>query len=111
MPHCIVEHSVEIDSDLLVSLVYQGALESNLFQREGSDIKVRAMPYASYQTGSVDINFVHVTLRILSGRTQAQKSDLTHLVLEQLKTEIKQECSLSVEVVDIDTDSYAKVIV
>lgn len=111
MPHCIIEHSSNIDGSDLVSLVHQGAVTSELFSTEGSDIKVRATPYATYKTGSVEISFVHVTLRILSGRNLEQKSALTNLVLESLKTRIEKDCSISVEVVDIDTESYAKSIV
>ena len=110
MPHCIIEHSIEIDGDVLVSLVHQGALQSELFQPQGSDIKVRAIPYSHYQTGSVDIEFVHVTLKILSGRSTEQKSRLSALVLARLQTRLKKNCSLSVEVVDIDRDSYTKVV-
>ena len=110
MPHCVIEHSADIDGMSLVSLVHKGALESNLFESEGSDIKVRAQPYSNFQTGSVDINFVHVTLKILSGRNTDQKSILTQLVLEQLKTLKMSDCSISVEVADIDRASYAKVV-
>ena len=41
MPHCIIEHSSNITGDKLVSLVYKGALKSELFEADGSDIKVR----------------------------------------------------------------------
>lgn len=110
MPHCVIEHSAEIDGEALVFLVYKGALESSLFEAEGSDIKVRAVPYSNFKTGNVDINFVHVALKILSGRNVTQKTKLTHLVLAQLKTLQITNCSISVEVIDIDRDSYAKVI-
>ncbi|MDO6612336.1 5-carboxymethyl-2-hydroxymuconate Delta-isomerase [Shewanella sp. 1_MG-2023] len=111
MPHCIIEHSTEIDGNLLVPLVHRGALTSNLFDPEGSDIKVRAIAYSHYQTGAVDINFIHVTLKILSGRDVEQKSKLTQLVLAQLKALSIKDCSISVEVDDIDRESYAKVVV
>lgn len=111
MPHCIIEHSAQIDGAILVPLVHQGALDSGLFEPEGSDIKVRAMSYANYQTGSVDIHFVHVGLRILSGRTPDQKLHLSGLVLEKLKSKLRCDCSISVEVIDVDRQSYAKVIV
>lgn len=111
MPHCIIEHSANIDGVTLVPLVHNAALNSGLFSARGSDIKVRALSYAHYQTGSVDIGFVHVTLRILSGRDLAQKTQLSHRVLDQLRQQLTHSCSLSVEVVDIDTDSYAKVVV
>lgn len=110
MPHCVIEHSADIDGSLLVSQVHRGALASGLFDPEGSDIKVRALSYSNYQTGSVDIAFVHVTLKILSGRSTEQKSALTQQVLEQLKSGVVANCSLSVEVADIDRASYAKII-
>ena len=110
MPHCIIEHSGKIDGEALVSSVYKGVLKSNLFEPDGSDIKVRAVPYSNFKTGNVDINFVHVTLKILSGRSVTQKTNLTHLVLVQLKTLQIANCSISVEIADIDPASYAKVI-
>lgn len=111
MPHCIIEHSSDIDGKSLVSTVYQGALASNLFESQGSDIKVRALPYSNFKTGNVEISFVHVTLKILSGRSVEQKTNLSQLVLEQLKSLEMINCSISVEVVDIDRVSYSKVIV
>ena len=45
------------------------------------------------------------------GRTAEQKSKLSGFVLDELKRVITHDCSLSVEVVDIDGDSYAKVVV
>ena len=110
MPHCVVEHSSAIDGNTLIPLVFAGALESKLFEIDGSDIKVRAMPYSNYQTGNMDVGFVHVTLKILSGRTIDQKSMLSKLVLEKLKTQNLVNCSISVEVVDIDRVSYSKVV-
>ncbi|MBO9491980.1 5-carboxymethyl-2-hydroxymuconate Delta-isomerase [Endozoicomonas sp. G2_1] len=111
MPHCIIEYSSRLNGELLVNLVHQGALASDLFQSEGSDIKVRAMPYQSFKTGSVNLDFIHVTMRILPGRSAEQKSMLTGLVLQQLQTMALEGCSISVEVADIDKASYAKVIV
>jgi 5-carboxymethyl-2-hydroxymuconate isomerase len=111
VPHCVIEHSDNIDGNRLIPLVYSAALESNLFESEGSDIKIRAMSYSNYQTGNVNINFVHVILKILSGRNVEQKAMLTRLVLEQLKTLAMNQCSISVEVADIDRASYAKVVV
>lgn len=52
MPHCVVEHSLNIDSEIIVPQVYMGALESNLFEPDGSDIKVRAISYSCHQTGT-----------------------------------------------------------
>ncbi|AQU82632.1 MULTISPECIES: 5-carboxymethyl-2-hydroxymuconate Delta-isomerase [unclassified Halomonas] len=110
MPHCIVEHSASLDGDLLLPLVFAGAMTSKLFEADGSDIKVRAIAYQSYQTGQVKSDFVHVVLRILSGRTLAQKQMLSKSVLAQLQKLGLQGCSLTVEVLDIERSSYSKLV-
>lgn len=115
MPHCIIEHSSSIDSNTLIPLVFNASLASTLFEKDGSDIKVRALPFEHYQTGTVQstssqLDFIHVTMRILSGRNTEQKLMLSNLVLESLKPLALKACSTSVEVVDIDRASYSKVI-
>jgi hypothetical protein len=47
MPHCINEHSLDFDSDQLVSEVFTAALNSNLCEPDGKDITVRALSYSS----------------------------------------------------------------
>lgn len=108
MPHCIVEYSASLDSELILPLVFSGALKSELFEVDGSDIKVRAIYCQSYLTGSEKLDFVHVVLKILSGRTLEQKQILSKSVLTQLQKLELQACSLTVEVVDMDRTSYAK---
>ncbi|WP_028865828.1 5-carboxymethyl-2-hydroxymuconate Delta-isomerase [Psychromonas aquimarina] len=110
MPHCIVEHSSAIDGNTLMPLVFAGALQSTLFEADGSDIKIRTLSYSNYQTGNQKIDFVHVTLKILSGRNIDQKSMLSQLVAEQLKKLGLINCSITVEVVDIDRAAYSKAV-
>jgi len=115
MPHCIIEHSSSLDSSTLMPLVFGANLNSSLFEKDGSDIKVRAVPFTQYQTGKVhsniaQIDFIHVTLKILSGRNTEQKKMLSHLVLSNLETLALKACSISVEVVDIDRATYAKLV-
>ena len=45
-----------------------------LFEPDGSDIKVRALAYHSYITGGFKTDFVHVTAKILYGRSLLQKT-------------------------------------
>lgn len=91
--------------------MFSGALESELFEFDGSDIKVRALSFSNYQSGKEKIDFIHVTLKILSGRSSNQKEMLSQLVLKQLITLGLTNCSMSVEVIDIDRPSYSKVVV
>lgn len=108
MPHCIVEHSAGIDGMRIVPLVFSGALASGLFAVDGGDIKVRAIAFDHCLTGPRQADFVHVTLRILSGRAAEQKQALAHSVLARLDALELRDASLTVEVVDIDRASYAK---
>jgi 5-carboxymethyl-2-hydroxymuconate isomerase len=110
VPHCIVEHSATLDSELILPLVFSGAMKSGLFEDDGSDIKVRALAYRSYLTGPEKSDFVHVALKILSGRTPEQKQVLSKSVLAQLQRLETHKCSLTVEVVDMDRDSYSKLL-
>ncbi len=108
MPHCIIEHSADIDGATLLAPVHAGALASGLFAPDGSDIKVRAVAYAHGLVGGVPRAFVHVQVRLLSGRDTAQKQRVTAAVLAQLGALPLPACDLTVEATDMDRASYAK---
>ncbi len=80
MPHCIIEYSKELEDKIkpteLIDKVYQSTLKSNLF--EDDDIKTRTIPSENHQTGNKKINFINVTVRILSGRNQELKKLLSN---------------------------------
>ena len=110
MPHCIIECSDNFSnsSKLLIDAVHQGALASELFSED--DIKTRLVTYDAFQTGTTEKPFVHVVAKILAGRSSEQKSTLSHVILSELQAINLGMCSITVEVVDIDTSSYAKVV-
>jgi 5-carboxymethyl-2-hydroxymuconate isomerase len=115
MPHCIIEHSSSLDCNALMPLVFNASLASSLFEKDGSDIKVRAIPFTQFQTGALqnDVDqaaFIHVTVKILSGRNTEQKRALSKLVLSSIETLALKACSISVEIVDIDSTSYVKLV-
>ena len=110
MPHCIIEYSsgvadcIEIGD--LVAAVHQGVLSSGLFDEY--DIKTRALAYAHHRTGSTRDSFVHVTVRLLSGRDDAQKTDLSEKLLAQIEPLLPAVVSVGVEICDMHRDSYRK---
>jgi len=106
MPHCIIEHASSISSEPLLKAVYQGALDSGLF--DSNDIKVRSTRFEQYQSGTERFKFVHVVMKILDGRNLEQKSSLSSLVLSELLKLPIENASFTVEVVDIERASYAK---
>ncbi|MEI3775852.1 5-carboxymethyl-2-hydroxymuconate isomerase [Pectobacterium brasiliense] len=108
MPHCIAEHSSDIDVNALLPAIYRGALESGLFASDGSDIKVRSLAYDSYTTGGERASFIHVAIKVLSGRTEEQKSSLSNRVLQTIEALGLKNLSVTVEVIDMDRLCYAK---
>lgn len=110
MPHIIIEHCESISSaEQLMTVVDKGALCAELF--EPNDIKIRAMSFKHHQSGTSSLAFIHVTARILSGRTLAQRQQLSACILDELKALNLREISLTVEVVEIEKQSYAKSVI
>jgi 5-carboxymethyl-2-hydroxymuconate isomerase len=108
LPHCIIEHSDALDATALLKAVFAGASQSALFEPGDTDIKVRAQAYQQHISGAQHRDFIHVQLRILSGRNLEQKQHLSQSVLNQLLKLELTSCSHTVEVFDIDRASYAK---
>ncbi|WP_415895214.1 5-carboxymethyl-2-hydroxymuconate Delta-isomerase [Neptuniibacter sp. PT34_22] len=110
MPHLVIEYSKQIedkvDITVVMEKVFQGAVAANLFAEK--DIKVRANAYEQHMNGAGLNGLIHVSSRILSGRNTEQKTQLTQAVLTELKTLGLEDLSITVEVLDIDRDSYAK---
>jgi len=110
MPHCIIEYSLgvadQIEIDDLVGAVHRGVLSSGLFDEY--DIKTRAVAYAHHRTGVTRDSFVHVTVRLLSGRNDAQKANLSEKLLAQIEPLLPAVVSVGVEICDMHRDSYRK---
>ncbi|MBO9493935.1 5-carboxymethyl-2-hydroxymuconate Delta-isomerase [Thalassotalea sp. G20_0] len=111
MPHCIIEYSRPLEAivspEALMESVYQGAVSSGLF--DTSAIKVRALPYDHYRVGTEQgIRFIHVTARILSGRSLQQKQELSGILLDAVEGTPLDNVSITVDVVDMERTVYAK---
>jgi len=113
MPHCIIEYAKDIESHVkgIINASYLGLSHSNLFAE--NDIKIRAMPFEYYQKGDSIFNdsssaFIHIRIHILSGRSTKEKSDLSHAVLNSVSLAHDDIKNVSVEIIDIESSSYAK---
>lgn len=110
LPHCIVEYSANITGNLpveqLMHAVYKGANQSELFT--ASDIKVRACKFEEFYLPGSEQAFVHVNLKILSGRDLSQRKRLSESVMNQLERLGIENAAITVEVNDIEKESYAK---
>jgi 5-carboxymethyl-2-hydroxymuconate isomerase len=102
MPHLYVEYT-----DNLAGLPGQQLLtELNAF--------VRLLPVSQFEIGSAPANrgFVHVQLRLLAGRTDTAKKELSEGIAAVLHRLTPQPAGmmvqLSVEIADMDKASYYK---
>jgi len=112
MPHCVIEYSKPlgnlVSESQLMNLVFDGALSSQLF--DSTTIKCRVIGYQSYLSKAKESDFIHITIRILAGRTIEQKSTLSQCVIQNLAGIGLKDLSMTVDVCDIETQCYAKVI-
>ena len=110
MPHLIVDYARTIedtvDPERLLSACLEGAEASGLFGP--TDIKVRLVPFEHFVQNGGTLPFIHVMARILSGRSDDQKRLLSSSVLERLAQLGLPQACLTVEVVDIHREVYAK---
>ena len=112
MPHIIVEYADDVfnpqGAELLTGMLFVAVEETGLF--EPQNIKVRSHPVIVYKTAFEDKGFAHVQCRIHQGRSVDQKKTLTQAVMNVFKKIELSGCVITVEVVDMDTESYSKFI-
>lgn len=110
MPHIIIEYpqsqiSEEQLPDILKS-VHEAVVDSGLF--ESSHIKTRAYPIHFYSKAGGDKPYMHTMARIKSGRNAEQKKQLSEAILAALCKEGLAVPVVTVEIIDMDRDSYTK---
>ncbi len=110
MPHVIIEYSVGLMAssqvDGLLAELHRSIVETQLFTE--SHIKLRAYAANHSLVGGESKSFIHVQLRIKPGRRQEQKQLLSSTVLQTLQQQPWADGVMTVEVVDMDGQSYAK---
>lgn len=114
MPHLTIDYSNNLDASITPALLRTAnaaLLATGQFQE--ADIKSRAQGFDCFAVGTqvAARGFVAARLAILSGRSSQIKREVADALLAALEaaiTDDKLELQISVEVVDIDRDSYAK---
>lgn len=111
MPHIVIDYSEGLDDthDLhaLCRSVFEAAVATGVFP-DLSAIKVRARPCPYFLLGTDPQSFAHADVHLLDGRSDAQKSTVTHAVLRAMEANLPTVGSLSVDIHDMARATYAK---
>jgi len=110
MPHIIIEYPQQsVSEDLLPAIlqaVHEAVVTSGLF--DASHIKTRAYPMQFYTNAGSDQPYIHTMARIKSGRNSEQKKQLSEVILAAIGEQKLAVSVATVEIIDMDRDSYSK---
>ena len=112
MPHIIFECSEQIATTLpfkeLAPKIHQFLTDT--LPTEYANCKTRMISSSQYLIGNnPKQNFLHLTLKILPGRSPEIKNKVAHTLLEMLNQTISlSNVSLTLEIIEIDTNNYFK---
>ena len=111
MPHFIIDCSKGVTEKLatnqLIQEVYECAISSNLFAKEGlNGIKVRVNSFEHYTVVNSQDDFIHVFAHIMEGRTTEQKRDLSKQIVDRLTTLFPSINNISMNVYEFEKATY-----
>lgn len=117
MPHIVIEYTpnlTDLPFDAMLAAVTRRLAESPEVQDE-ADLKARVVRAEWFRVGLADSQrgFIHVTVRIMAGRTDEAKQDFSRRVADGMLEHMPTfppglTAHLSVEVVDMERSSYRK---
>lgn len=121
MPHIIIEHSKCIDEKIIDQLLQE--IPSQMEQIENGNFsvlgcKTRATSFNKYYVAGKNqetTSFCHITIKILEGRSDEIKITLAQKIGElaqnllKSRQNIKEKNDLSVDIVDMDKNTYQKI--
>lgn len=120
MPHIIVEHSIEISKPKIATLLLN--LNQNTAKNAGnfdiSQCKSRAVYCQNFIIADGDLaqDFIHISVRIMSGRNAEIRKNLAENLLKITTDFIKDNLSdnliaLSVDVAEMEKEIYQKTVI
>ncbi|MGF1691596.1 5-carboxymethyl-2-hydroxymuconate Delta-isomerase [Photobacterium kagoshimensis] len=113
MPNLVVEYADPVAERVnvagLLDDLHRVMLASGLFEADA--VKTRAYPCHNWLIGEdgVKQTFIHIELSLLSGRTVEQKRVLTREVMAELEKHAADINSLTIDVRDMDPETFLKV--
>lgn len=111
MPHIIVEYTDHMNTDMPVLLE---KLHARLAEQESikiEAIKTRAIPvqYVVLADGHAGDRMIHITLKLLPGRSDALKKIMAQALWQTAQDHMKDErIMVTTEVAELHAESYTK---
>jgi 5-carboxymethyl-2-hydroxymuconate isomerase len=108
MPHIVIEYSEVLQpfAKSVLRAVHQEVTDSGLFDAQA--VKGRAMAYDVVQLPEGACNFMHITVSILSGRTQEERTQLANSVFVAARAMTSEIDRLSVNIHEMEKTTYRK---
>ena len=120
MPHIIIEHSKNILEKELIEIgreiqkIMSNISEGNF---DPDQCKIRCIAYQNYIVGleKNHENFIHISIKILSGRDVVIRKKLALETFEYTKNFYKnlklpqKRCDISVDIIEVDREVYQKI--
>lgn len=114
MPNLVMEYSNSVDERVnvqgLLEDLHQVAIQSGLF--DIASIKSRALRCHNWLIGEEgdSVDFIHLSFELLDGRSAEQKRELSRQLMEVLVQQASHVRSLTVNIRDMDKESFQKVV-
>ncbi len=110
MPHFIIEHAnalkADRDSNDALKIVLECGASMDFIKRD--DIKTRLLPYSHFLAGDGRTSFMHVTVFLLEGRSDAMKETLSIALRDVLDKRFPHVQSISIDIRDMNPVCYKK---
>lgn len=114
MPNLVMEYSNSVDARVnvqgLLEDLHKVTLQSELFDIQS--VKSRALRCHNWLVGDREdnVDFIHISFELLSGRTEEQKRELSRQLMQVLQQKAHSVYSLTVNVREMDKSCFQKVI-
>jgi len=112
MPHIIIEYPEGLISDseieTMLQTVHHAIADSGLFK--ANQIRTRACPFHRFTNAGGYDPYIHIQARIKSGRDADNKKCLGEVILAGLSRLNIPVSVITVEIIDMDRESYGKYI-
>ena len=110
MPHFIIEHGNALnrvdDKEKALQLAADCGASCGFINPD--DIKVRLIPVADFLALDGRRSFIHITVRVLEGRTDEKKGSLSESLRELFDENYPEVESISIDIIDMNANAYKK---